>query len=131
MTAASHKKATFNAPYDEVFRAVTVALSSERLVTKDFDLRLNIESSDKAAGVILATPINGEHCYFAIIVSKIKANITEVQIVLKVQDTCISFFNTCRGPCGDLKPRWPDRENLYTPMIFTEIRNLLYKGGAI
>jgi hypothetical protein len=79
--AESCKKASFNAPYDEVFRAVTVAMSGKGL---------NIESSDKTAGVILATStgkIGGmeSQIYYAAKLSRVRTNRTDVLILSKGQ----------------------------------------------
>ena len=89
----SFKRAVFEAPYDDVFRAVKVSVSQ---------VMLNIESSNKAKGEILATSIKNTfnpktgdpreiRYYYGILVKEIGPETTEVTILAKRQRSCKSL----------------------------------------
>jgi hypothetical protein len=80
----SIKKSTYDAPYEDVFRAVTVAATQAQF---------HIESTDKATGSILATRvisgIKGQirHFYHIMVIEK-GPKTTEVIVLNKVQSAC-------------------------------------------
>jgi len=85
LPADSYKKAVFNAPYADVFRAVELAVTQ---------VGQNIESSDKSKGLILTTRddvVRGHarHFIYAIKVRELKSRTTEVVVVSKVQIRCL------------------------------------------
>lgn len=86
----SIKKSTFEAPFEDVFRAVTVSASQAQF---------NIESSDKSKGMILAERIAptgrvGDNnvtqtkFFHAIAVKEVGSKVTEVTILSKAQTRC-------------------------------------------
>jgi hypothetical protein len=76
----SYKKTVFDVPYDDVFRAVTVAITQ---------LSISVESSDKGRGVILAMSDQGqERNLYAVSVKKIGLGRTEIIIGSKYQKRC-------------------------------------------
>jgi len=87
----SFKKASFEAPYEDVFRAVSVAASQAQF---------NVESTDKRKGSILATrvimvqgPVNRtitepRQYSYAIVAKEIGPKATEVMTLARVQQTC-------------------------------------------
>jgi hypothetical protein len=86
----SIKKSTFEAPYEDVYRAATIAASQAQF---------NIESSDKSKGLILAERIAltgkvGDNAvtqtkfFYAITVKELGPKVTEVAISSKAQTKC-------------------------------------------
>lgn len=147
--ADSYKKAVFNAPYADVFRAVEVAVSQ---------VGQNIESSDKSKGLILATrdELRGtaRHFIYAITVRELESRTTEVTVFSKVQIRCryeeaggmclmscltlgilLPFILSQNSHCTDIStPHWArgesaDIQGLSQLINFT--RNNLIAAGAI
>jgi hypothetical protein len=154
--ADSYKKAVFNAPYADVFRAVEVAATQAGQ---------NIESSDKSKGLILTTrdDIQGQmyghqprarHLIYAITVRELQSRTTEVAVFSKVQLRCvyhgagevslmscltlgllIPFFYSENSNCTAMStPHWPrgnaaDIQGLSQLINFT--RNNLIAAGAL
>lgn len=86
----SVKKSVFEAPYEDVFRAVSVAASQAQF---------NVESTDKKSGVIRATRtvavknrVGGGSAtriyYYEIVVKEMGAESTEVTVFSKYQESC-------------------------------------------
>ena len=101
----SFKKGTFEAPYEDVFRAVSVSASQAQF---------NVESTDKARGLILATRVMmvrnlGEsrtseprQYSYAIMVKENGPKSSEVMVLAKVQQSCtrMSFLSGMSGILG-------------------------------
>ncbi len=143
LPSGSSKTSSFEAPYEDVFRAVTVSTGQAML---------NIEYSSKDKGLILATKaakvrnafvsqINQAYeaerrHYLAIIVKEKGPETTEVKIVAKVQTPC--QYNSMFGSsvCGKeasvtyASDMWHSATTeMNNIMIF--IRNNLYSSGLL
>jgi len=97
VSSDTFKKAVFEAPYEDVFRFAQVAASQAQL---------NIEGTDKANGVILATRVaktftpDGEResrYHYGIIVKETGPKTTEVTISTKKQTSCSKLHEGTAG----------------------------------
>jgi len=92
----SFKKAVFEAPYEDVFRFAHVSATQALF---------NVESTDKAKGVILAARVakifaDGEHesrYHYGILVKETGPKTTEVIIATKKQTSCAKMHEATAG----------------------------------
>jgi hypothetical protein len=129
ITPGSYKKAVFNAPYADVFRAVE--LSSTQVGQ-------NIESSDRAKGLILATRENKRdnglprHFYYAITVKELGSKATEVVVFSKMQFKLWTNEHPASGTVEEAsRLKWSGEGDGTLSQLMNFIRNNLYAAGAL
>jgi len=150
--SSSIKKNLFNAPYEDVYRAVSVSISQAQM---------NVEEEDKSKGIILAVrtiqalpPLYvGNTCdsagsrgntrpqprnyYYAIMVVEKGPKSTEVTAISKAQGRCNNGF--CLGDAGAgcdtySSVHWSTIEENSLPeltQLMTFIRNNLIQAGLL
>lgn len=117
--ASFSQKASFEAPYEDVWRAVTAGVTQAQL---------NIESSQKSKGQVLATRFlpPATKYFFAVLVKERGSKTTDVQVVAKIQNNRFK---------ESLIPGWhkdydvDSKQRLESVIIFT--RNNLIAAGAL
>jgi len=126
----SYKKVVLNVPYADVFRAVEVAATQ---------VGMNIESSDRSKGLILAIrqQLPRFRRYYAITVKELGSKTTEIVVFSKAQSQCYEQWKSgCKRAStlhwsGTLERGPVDSDSQTLLQVTNFMRNNLIAAGAL